>query len=510
MTRGKKANQGGPIDYRQMSDSRVEQLRIPPQSIQSEQAVLGGLMLAPDAWPKIADKLTETDFYRRDHQLIYRAIAEMAEADPPKPYDAVTLGEWFESQGMSELVAGGAYLIELASTTPSAANITAYAAIVRDKAMLRELIDAGTQVVNDAFQPEGRESSELVAAASLHFSQIADGNRDTGGLVMCGGHLSRTLDELEARQNGSGSQLIELPFGDPVGFDATDLIVVAGRPGMGKTIFGLECAMATCHAGKYAAVFSVEMGASQVMQRLISRRTAERAAALEDFDDDSLARVPYNKMRHRGALTDADWNAVAEAVSYLKSIKIAIDDTAPMTHQRLRARAMRLQSKLHGDLGMVVVDYLQLLHAQDPRQGRYELVTEISQSLKSLAKELRCPVVALSQLSRKVEDRADKRPQASDLRESGAIEQDADTIMFLYRDDFYNPATLAPGVTEIIVNKFRHGPCGTGYLKHDLACSRFTTYHGKPQYATAKQSSEPRKRRGYGADTASARAGDDR
>lgn len=272
MTRKRDANRGGPIDYAAFRpDSRVEQLRIPPQSIDAECAVIGGLMLAPDAWPKIADKLSEGDFYRRDHQLIYRAIAEMAEADPPKPYDAVTLGEWFESQGLGEHVAGGAYLSELANNTPSAANIVAYAEIVRDKAILRQLIEAGTTIVNDAFVPEGRESAALIESAQA--SILALSMRSVaGGLGMVRGHARSMWDELVAESSDDAPTREFSPWPEVNDLIQRarpgDLIILAARPSVGKTALALE--VAEHHASQHGAavaVFSLEMSATDLTKR---------------------------------------------------------------------------------------------------------------------------------------------------------------------------------------------------------------------------------------------------
>ena len=465
------------------SDARVEQLRIPPQSVEAEQAVLGGLMLANDAWPMVADLLSDADFYRRDHQLIYSAIRELAEKS--KPYDAVTIGEWFESNGLAEQVAGGAYLIELASTTPSAANIRAYAEIVRDKGVLRQLIEYGTDTVNAGFQPDGRNTEEILASASSKLAAICDGQRSDGGLVMIGGHLKRTYTAMVERHQGTGAKLLPMPWQNVSdrlpGLEASDLMVLAGRPGMGKTVAGLELAAATAEAGKHVAVFSLEMLAVQLTQRLISRATG----------------IPYARMRMQGELTDDEWEAIGHAMRDFKALPLAIDDSTPMTIQRLRARALRMQTKVKGNIGLVVVDYLQLMEGPGGRdERRHDVVSDISRGLKNLAKELGAPVCALSQLNRKVEERPNKRPQVSDLRESGAIEQDADVIAFLYRDDYYNPDTMAPGVSEFILAKNRHGPVGTAYLTHDLACSRFTHYEGRPKY-TAPKEAAAKKMRGY-------------
>ena len=444
------------------AEQRVDQLRVPPQSVEAEQAVLGGLMLAPDAYDRVADQLNDQDFYRRDHQLIFRAIRELAEKG--KPFDAVTLGEWFESMGQSELVAGGAYLIELASTTPSAANIVAYAEIVRDKAVLRQLIEVGTTIVNDGFQPDGRESGEILASAEQQVFAIAEaGAKGKTDFTAMNKALSEAFDVLQTRYAAGGS-VTGLPTGYTefdemtAGLQPTDLLILAARPAMGKTTFALNIAEhAAIRTKKAVAVFSMEMSASQLALRLIS----------------SNGRVNAQRLRS-GQLEDEDWSRVTSAIRMLKEAKIFIDDTPGLSPEALRAKARRL--KREHDLGLVVIDYLQLMSGSGAAGGdnRATELGEISRGLKMLAKELQCPVIALSQLNRSVEQRTDKRPMMSDLRESGAIEQDADIIMFIYRDDYYNRETSKePGVAEIIIGKQRNGPTGSVKLKFFGEYTRF-------------------------------------
>jgi len=441
-------------------DSRIEQLRVPPQSIEAEQAVLGGLMLAPDAFDRIADLLTDNDFYRRDHQLIYRAIRELAERS--RPYDAVTLGEWFESQGLAEQVAGGAYLVELASTTPSAANITAYAEIVRDKAVLRQLIDVGTNIVNDGFQPEGRDSSELLAKAEQEVFAIAEaGARGRSDFTSVHKALSEAFDVLQTRY-ASGGSVTGLPTGYTefddmtAGLQPTDLVILAARPSMGKTTLALNMAeYAAMRTKKTVAVFSMEMSASQLALRLIS----------------SVGRVNATRLR-TGQLEDEDWSRVTSAIRMLREVKVFIDDTPALSPEVLRSKARRL--KREHDLGLIVIDYLQLMAVPGNQENRATEISEISRSLKALAKELNVPVIALSQLNRSLETRTDKRPVMADLRESGAIEQDADLIVFIYRDDYYNKENSPDkGLAEIIIGKQRNGPTGSIKLKFFGEYTRF-------------------------------------
>ncbi|MFC5569165.1 replicative DNA helicase [Lysobacter yangpyeongensis] len=441
-------------------DQRIEQLRVPPQSIEAEQAVLGGLMLAPDAWDRVADRITDADFYRRDHQLIYRAIRELAEKN--RPYDAVTLGEWFESMGLSEQVAGGAYLIELASTTPSAANIVAYADIVRDKAILRQLIDVGTDIVNSGFQPEGRDSADILEEAERQVLAIAqassDGKSDFTPVTKA---LAEAFDVLQTRYaNGDG--VTGLPTGYvefdmmTAGLQKTDLIILAARPAMGKTTLALNMAEYAAFRSKLpVAVFSMEMSASQLAMRLIS----------------SVGRVNAQRLR-TGQLEDEDWSRVTSAIRQLREAKIFIDDEPGLSPVKLAAKARRLKRE-HG-LGLIVIDYLQLMSVPGNSENRATEISEISRSLKGLAKELQVPVIALSQLNRSLETRTDKRPVMADLRESGAIEQDADMIVFIYRDEYYNKENSPDkGLAEVIIGKQRSGPTGSLKLKFFGEYTRF-------------------------------------
>ena len=442
-------------------DARIEQLRVPPHSIEAEQAVLGGLMLAPEAYDRINDKLTANDFYRRDHQLIYRAIAELAEKN--RPFDAVTLGEWFESQGHMDLVAGGAYLVELASTTPSAANIAAYAEIVRDKAVMRQLIEVGTEIVNDAFQPEGKESDEMLAIAEQKVFAIAEqGARGRTDFVAMNDALKDAFEVLRVRSE-SGGTVTGLPTGYTefdmmtAGLQPTDLVILAARPAMGKTTFALNIAeYAAIKSKKAVAVFSMEMSAGQLAMRLIS----------------SVGRINATRLR-TGQLEDEDWSRVTSAIRILKDqAKVFIDDTPGLSPDVLRSKARRL--KREHDLGLIVIDYLQLMSVPGNNENRATEISEISRSLKGLAKELNVPVIALSQHNRSLETRTDKRPVMADLRESGAIEQDADMIVFIYRDDYYNKETSPDkGLAEIIIGKQRSGPTGSCKLRFFGEYTRF-------------------------------------
>jgi len=424
----------------------IEALRVPPHSIEAEQAVLGGLMLAPESWDRIADRLVEDDFYRRDHRIIFRAIGDLSAKS--MPYDAVTLGEWFQAQNLAELVGGASYVIELANSTPSAANITAYADIVREKSVLRQLIDAGTEIAGDAFVPEGRSSQELLEVAEQKVFHIAEaGARGRKGFVSMRTAVKDAFQILHHRYENRGSVTgLSTGFIDldemTAGLQPSDLIIVAARPSMGKTAFSVNMAeYAAMKTKKAVAVFSMEMSASQLAFRLIS----------------SMGRINAQNLR-TGDLAEEEWPRVTSAITMLSETKIFIDDTPALSPGDLRSRARRL--KREHDLGLIVIDYLQLMQVPGTKENRATEISEISRSLKALAKELNVPVIALSQLNRSLEQRSDKRPMMSDLRESGAIEQDADVIMFIYRDEYYNPESGEKGVAEIIIGKQRNGPTG--------------------------------------------------
>ncbi|KAA2286358.1 replicative DNA helicase [Arenimonas fontis] len=441
------------------TDAKLEALRVPPQSVEAEQAVIGGLMLSPDSLDRVGDLLTENDFYRRDHRLIYRAIRELAEKN--RPFDAVTLGEWFEANGLSEQIGGTGYLVELASTTPSAANIKAYAEIVREKAVLRQLIEAGTEIVNDGYRPDGRDSQEILAAAEQKVFQIAElGRRGRADFVPLREAMKEAFQILQERYENQGA-VTGLPtgFGEldemTAGLQPSDLIILAARPAMGKTTLALNIAeYGALKTRKAVAVYSMEMSASQLAFRLIS----------------SIGRVNATRLR-TGQLEDEDWSRVNMAIKMLSEVRIFIDDTPALSPEVLRAKARRI--KREHDLGLIVIDYLQLMQVPGSQENRATEISEISRSLKALAKELNVPVIALSQLNRSLESRTDKRPVMADLRESGAIEQDADIIMFIYRDEYYHKDSADKGLAEVIIGKQRNGPTGTVKLKFFGEYTRF-------------------------------------
>lgn len=443
----------------------VESLRVPPHSIEAEQAVLGGLMLSGQAWDRVADKLSEEDFYRREHQLIFRAIGELSGKN--MPCDAVTLGEWFEHNGMSELVGGSAYVVELANATPSAANIEAYAQIVREKSVLRQLIDAGTEIAGDGFNPKGRSTPELIESAEQKVFRIAEsGSRGSRQFVRVKDAAREAMQLLTDRFN-SQSPITGLATGftdfDHMtsGLQPGDLVILAARPSMGKTALSVNMAeYAAIREKKSVAIFSMEMSAVQLTFRLLS----------------SLGRINQQNLRS-GKLEEEEWPRVTSAIALLAEAKIFIDDTPGLSPTELRARARRL--KRSNDLGLIVIDYLQLMTVPGNKENRATEISEISRSLKALAKELGVPVIALSQLNRSLEQRTDKRPQMSDLRESGAIEQDADLIVFIYRDEYYNKESPDKGVAEVIIGKQRNGPTGIVKLTFRGQYTKFENHVGE-------------------------------
>ena len=442
--------------------SETDALKVPPHSIQAEQAVLGGLMLDNPAWDKVADHVIEDDFYRRDHRLIFRAIAELA--DRNSPFDAVTLSEWLDQNQLLEAAGGLASLGGLVQNTPSAANIQAYADIVRENAVLRALITVGNDIAGSAFVTEGRSSGELLEHAEQQVFQIAErGKRGKRGFRTIRSLLGAAVDRIDKLfQQDDPFTGVPTGFSDldemTAGLQPSDLIIVAGRPSMGKTTLAMN--FAENAAIKYqlpVAIFSMEMPGEQLALRMMS----------------SLGHIDQHKVR-TGKLEDDDWPRLTSAVSLLDNAPLFIDDTPALSPTEMRARARRL--KREHDIGLIVVDYLQLMQVPGTRENRTTEISEISRNLKALAKELEVPVVALSQLNRGLEQRTDKRPVMSDLRESGAIEQDADVIIFIYRDEVYNEDSPQKGIAEIIVGKQRNGPIGKRFLTFRGQFTRFENY----------------------------------
>jgi replicative DNA helicase len=445
-----------------MSDEQSSNLRMPPHSVEAEQAVIGGLLLDNRAWENIADKLVEEDFYRFDHRLLFSAIRELESRN--EPFDAVTLSQCLQKNAHLEQAGGLLYLGRLAKDTPSAANIVAYANIVREKSVLRQLISVGTDISASGYQPEGRDSKELLDHAEKKVFQIAEqGARGEGGFQDMKALLSKTVDKIDHLFNSDGGitgvstgfdKFVEMT----TGLQEADLVIVAGRPSMGKTTFAMNIAENAAIGDKLpVAVFSMEMPGDSLAMRMIS----------------SLGRVDQHHIR-TGNLTDEDWARITSAIHILSEAKIFIDDTPAMSPNEIRARARRLKRQ-HG-LGLIVIDYLQLMQVHGGSENRATEISEISRGLKAMAKELKVPVIALSQLNRSLEQRPDKRPVMSDLRESGAIEQDADIIVFIYRDEVYNDDSPQKGVAEIIIAKQRNGPIGKSLLTFLGKYTKFENY----------------------------------
>jgi len=445
----------------------VENLKVPPHSIEAEQAVLGGLLLSSRAWEQVADLISETDFYREDHRLLFRAIHELSDAG--RPCDAVTVTEWFESRGQAGQVDGGDYIVQLASNTASAANVKAYAEIVREKSILRQLIDVGAAITSGAFSLEGRNSRELLEEAERAVFAIADqGQRSGSSYVSVQDMLKEAIDKIQELHEYEG-EITGTPTGFKdfdkltAGLQDSDLIIVAGRPAMGKTTFAMNIAEnAAIKHEVPVAVFSMEMSALQLVMRLFS----------------SLGSIDQTRLR-TGNLDDLDWPKLTSAMNLLHKSRIFIDETAALSPAELRARARRL--KREHDIGLIVVDYLQLMAVPGSTENRATEIAEISRSLKAIAKELSVPVIALSQLNRALEQRPNKRPVMADLRESGSIEQDADLIVFIYRDEVYNDESPDKGLAEIIIGKHRNGPTDTVKLSFQGQWLRFNNF--APEYA---------------------------
>ncbi len=445
------------------ADDEVSRLRVPPHSVEAEQSVLGGLLLDNLAWDRAGDLLTESDFYRFEHRNIYSAISALVGAN--RPADVVTVFEHLQSLGRAEECGGLSYLNSLAQSVPSAANLRRYAEIVRERAILRKLIGASDEIATQAFNTQGRPVSQILDEAEGRIFKIGEeGSRNRQGFVGIDKLVVELIDRVtELHENGAEEVTgVRTGFYDldryTAGLQKGDLIVLAARPSMGKTAFALNIAEhVAVHEELPVLVFSMEMGASQLAVRMVG----------------SLGRIDQQHLR-TGALRDDEWTRLTEAVDKLGKVSMFIDETAALNPAELRARARRMARQFGGTLGLIVVDYLQLMSGSSGSdENRATELGEISRGLKALAKELQCPVMALSQLNRSVESRNDKRPMMSDLRESGAIEQDADVIMFIYRDDYYDKESKKPGVAEIIIAKQRNGPVGTLELTFLKPLTRF-------------------------------------
>ncbi|MCB1703004.1 MAG: replicative DNA helicase [Pseudomonadales bacterium] len=427
-------------------DTDIARIKMQPHSIEAEQSVLGGLLLSADGWDAVSEAVVDSDFYRPDHRLIFRQIAKLAEASAP--VDVITVADKLEARGELASAGGLPYLAELAQNTPSASNIRAYAEVVSERASLRKLIEAAQAIAESGFSPEGRTSDELIDEAERLIMQISEQGPKAGGPQGVNPLLQAALGRIEELFNSGGDITgVSTGFKDldnmTSGLQPSDLIIVAGRPSMGKTSFAMNLVEnAILHQESPVLVFSMEMPADSLIVRMLS----------------SIGRIDQTRIRN-GKLEQEDWPKLSAAVSKLKDVPLYIDDTAALTPTEVRSRARRV-AREHGPLGMIMVDYLQLMQIAGSSEGRTAEISEISRSLKAIAKEFKCPVVALSQLNRSLENRPNKRPVNSDLRESGAIEQDADVIMFIYRDEVYNEESPDKGVAEIIIGKQRNGPIG--------------------------------------------------
>ncbi|MFN7277945.1 MAG: replicative DNA helicase [Betaproteobacteria bacterium] len=454
-----------------LADLQLEGIRTPPHSLEGEQSVLGGLLLDNGAWDRIADVVFEEDFYRSDHRLIWRHVSRLIEHG--RPADVLTVAESLERSGELVEAGGMAYLASLSQNTPSAANIRRYAEIVRERSIMRKLAEVGTAIADSAYSPRGREAPQLLDEAESKVFEIAEqGARGRQGFQAMPPLLTQVVERIDMLYNRDNpSDVTGVPTGyadldeKTSGLQPGDLVIVAGRPSMGKTALAINMAEnVALEAGLPVAVFSMEMAATQLVMRLLG----------------SLGRLDQHRLR-TGRLQDDDWQRLTAAVGRLNEAPIHIDETPALNALEVRARSRRLHRQ-YGKLGLIVVDYLQLMSASSEGENRATEISEISRSLTALAKELNVPVIALSQLNRRLAQRPNKRPVMSDLRESGAIEQDADLILFIYRDEVYNPDSQEKGIAEIIIGKQRNGPIGTVRLTFRGENTRFENYADPRRY----------------------------
>lgn len=447
------------------TDTKLDYLRVPPHSIEAEQSVLGGLLLDNAAWDRIADILVDEDFYRFDHRIIWQHITRLIGLG--RPADVVTVYESLSTAGKAEEVGGLQYLNALAHNTPSAANIRRYAEIVRERSMLRKLVTVADEISSAAFNPQGKEARQILDDAESRVFQIAqEGSRGSAGFLEIQPLLTQVVERIDELYHREGdSEITGIPTGfvdlDRMtsGLQPGDLVIVAGRPSMGKTSLSMNIGEhVAIEQGLPVAVFSMEMGAVQLAMRMVG----------------SVGLLDQHRMR-TGKLVAEDWPKLTHAVQKVQEAQIYIDETPGLSGMEVRARARRLARQC-GKLGLIIIDYLQLMSGNSGSENRATEISEISRSLKGLAKELDCPLIALSQLNRSLEQRPNKRPVMSDLRESGAIEQDADLILFIYRDEVYNPDSPDKGTAELIIGKQRNGPIGTVRVAFQGASTRFLNY----------------------------------
>ncbi len=437
-----------------------------PQALRAERALLGALLLDYRVWEQIADRVAARDFYQREHQLLFQTIQQFA--DQGKSFDVVTLIEYLGEQGQLESVGGADYLEELFAQAGAAANSEAYADLVRERSLLRQLMEAGGMIQALARNPQGQSVSDLLHEAERTVFQISEQGIGKGGFQPLDRLLTQAIDRIETYYQ-QGSSLIGLSSGFrdldrmTAGFQNSDLIIIAGRPAMGKTSFALEIAgHVALHAKRPVAFFSLEMPGNSLAIRLLS----------------SFGRIDQHRLR-TGRLVEEEWPRIIQALNQLRHAPLLIDDGSTLSPTDLHARARRLKRD-QGDLALIIIDYLQLMQVPGHRENRTAEISEISRALKLLARDLQVPVIALSQLNRGLENRADRRPLMSDLRESGSIEQDADLILFIYRDEVYHPDTKDKGIAEIIIAKHRNGPTGTVNLTFLKQFTKFENYIPDP------------------------------
>ena len=452
---------------RKYSFGAADKYKTPPHSIEAEQAVLGGLIINNDSWDKVVDKLSEENFYKKEHKLIYKSITALAKDG--QPFDTITITEWLGQHKQLEEVGGLSYIGSIANNTSSSANIGFYANIVYDRYVMRELVALGSDMVESATNPSGRTTQDILDEAEKKVFQIAEKGSKESGPEKISTVVSRTLDKIEKLFHEKSAIT-----GVSTGFKSIDemtsglhpgeLIIVAGRPAMGKTTFAMNIAEnAAITTDKPVLVFSMEMPAEQLTMRILS----------------SLGRIDQHRLR-TGQLLDEDWPRISSTVGMMSKTKLLIDETPALSPMEMRARARRV-AREHDGISLIVVDYLQLMRGSTGSDNRAAEISEISRSLKALSKELNVPVIALSQLNRGLEQRINKRPIMSDLRESGAIEQDADLIVFIYRDEVYNEDSEDKGTAEIIIGKHRNGPTGVSRLTFLGQYTRFENFTSNQQ-----------------------------
>ncbi|QGG79412.1 replicative DNA helicase [Litorivicinus lipolyticus] len=456
-------------------DNDIESIKTPPHSLEAERAVLGGLLLEPRVWEDVSTIVVAEDFYTQAHRLIFDAIVDLTRYD--QPLDAVTLVETLKRHDTLADSGGAAYIMEMVEETPGASNVKAYAQIVQERSVLRNMIATARNIADSAYRPQGRLATQILEEAEQQILQIAENRPGVGEAVNVDRILESAIAKVEELFKTEGTITgVSTGFKDldekTAGMQKSDLVIVAGRPSMGKTTFAMNLVEAAFMRDVPAVVFSMEMPSEAIVMRLMA----------------SLGRINQGKLR-TGDLQPEDWDRLTTAVRLMQGKPLYIDDTPALTPTDMRSRARRVdrqvRQKFGRGVGMVMVDYLQLMRVAGGGENRATEISEISRSLKALAKELECPVIALSQLNRSLEQRPNKRPVMSDLRESGAIEQDADIIMFIYRDEVYNENTEDKGVAEIIIGKQRQGSIGTVRLAFigkytrfdDLAQGNYEDYH---------------------------------